>query len=64
MTGVQTCALPICFGVNRYPAVVVLRGGAYLGVISGILDWSPFVTELARISALAPSRLRTLNGQS
>ena len=49
-------ALARRFGVNRYPAVVVLRGGAYLGVISGILDWSPFVTELARISALAPSR--------
>ena len=49
-------ALARRFGVNRYPAAVVLRDGDYLGAISGILDWSPFVTELARISALAPSR--------
>ena len=49
-------ALARRFGVNRYPAVVVLRGGAYLGALTGILDWSPFVTELARIGALAPSR--------
>lgn len=49
-------ALARRFGVNRYPAVVVLRDGAYLGALTGILDWSPFVTELARLCTLAPSR--------
>jgi hydrogenase-1 operon protein HyaE len=44
------------YGVNRYPAVVALRDGAYLGAFSGILDWAPFVTELRRLAEAAPGR--------
>lgn len=44
------------YGLNRYPAVVALRDGAYLGTFSGILDWMPFVTELRRLAEAAPSR--------
>lgn len=44
------------YGVNRYPAVVALRDGAYLGAFYGILDWVPFVTELRRLAEAAPAR--------
>lgn len=44
------------YGVQRYPAVVVLRDGAYLGTLSGILDWRPFLEQLGRLAMSAPSR--------
>lgn len=44
------------FGASRFPAVVVLRDGAYLGAFSGILDWGPFVGELSRLAAAEPTR--------
>ena len=49
-------ALARRFGVNRYPAVVVLQGGEYLGTLAGILDWGAFVSELGRIARALPSR--------
>ena len=44
------------FGVARLPAVVAFRDGAWLGAFSGILDWAPFVTELARLLDAPPGR--------
>lgn len=44
------------FGLNRYPSVVALRDGAYLGAFSGILDWMPFVTELNLLAVAEPTR--------
>jgi hydrogenase-1 operon protein HyaE len=33
------------FGINRLPALLFLRDGAYVGVIEGLRDWSDFVAE-------------------
>ncbi|WP_421621003.1 hypothetical protein [Alkalilimnicola ehrlichii] len=37
------------FGVRRWPALVVLRDGGYLGCIEGMRDWSVFLEELNRL---------------
>lgn len=37
------------YGFNRWPSLVFLRAGAYVGAISGIQDWAVY---LARIDAL------------
>lgn len=49
-------ALARRYGVSRFPAVVLFSDEAYLGAFSGILDWAPFVAELARVAAATPSR--------
>jgi hydrogenase-1 operon protein HyaE len=39
------------YGVGKLPALVVLRHGAYLGVIEGMRDWQPFGDDLRRLLA-------------
>lgn len=33
----------------KYPSLVFLRRGEYLGVISGVLDWSDYLAEIERL---------------
>ncbi len=40
---------------NRFPALIFLRDGAYLGVIQKVLDWADYVTEINAILARDPS---------
>jgi hydrogenase-1 operon protein HyaE len=35
------------FGVRRFPALVVLRDGGYVGAIEGLREWSEYVETLA-----------------
>ncbi|MCQ8106165.1 hydrogenase [Methylomonas sp. SURF-2] len=42
------------FHFTTWPALVFLRRGEYLGVITGIKDWREFGQEFARILALQP----------
>lgn len=42
------------FHFSTWPALVFLRRGEYLGVITGIKDWQEFGQEFARILALQP----------
>ena len=44
------------YGFARWPAIVMLRDGAYLGAIDGIRDWDVYCAELARLLAASPSR--------
>jgi hydrogenase-1 operon protein HyaE len=44
------------YGFARWPAIVMLRDGAYLGAIDGIRDWDVYVSELGRLLAAVPSR--------
>ncbi|MDU8929648.1 hydrogenase accessory protein [Alisedimentitalea sp. MJ-SS2] len=37
---------------NRFPALIFLRDGEYLGVIQKVLDWADYVTEINQILAL------------
>lgn len=34
------------FGIDKRPSLVVLREGRYVGVIEGMQDWLPFMTNL------------------
>lgn len=40
---------------NRFPALIFLRDGGYLGVIQKVLDWSDYVIEINEILAREPS---------
>ena len=42
------------YGVRRWPALVLLRDGEYVGAIEGIRDWNDYRRDLGRMLA-APS---------
>ncbi len=48
-------ALQRRFRFNAFPALVFLRGGGYLGVITRVLDWREYVAEIEAILAREPS---------
>jgi hydrogenase-1 operon protein HyaE len=50
-------ALAKRYGVTRRPALVFLRGGQYVAVVEGMLDWDDYVREVARALALPVSRV-------
>lgn len=43
------------YGFNRWPSLVVLRAGGYVGTISGIQDWSTYLQRLQELQQ-APVR--------
>ena len=45
------------YGVRRWPALVVLRDGAYMGAIEGLRAWEEYLQALARLAIAAPSRV-------
>jgi hydrogenase-1 operon protein HyaE len=44
------------YGFRRWPAIVLLRDGAYVGAIDGLRDWSDYTDELARLLDAEPTR--------
>lgn len=44
------------FGFSRWPALVVLRGDAYLGCITRVRNWDEYLAELTRLLASDASR--------
>ena len=48
------------FGVRRWPALVVLRDGAYVGAIEGLRNWDEYVQEFERLLEAEPSRPPTI----
>lgn len=48
------------YGFRRWPAIVLLRDGAYVGVIDGLRDWIDYCDELARLLAAEPTRPPTI----
>lgn len=41
--------LQLRYRFTKYPSLVFLRNGDYLGAISGVLDWSDYLVEIERI---------------
>ena len=41
--------LQLKYRFMKYPSLVFLRRGEYLGVISGVLDWSDYLAEIERL---------------
>lgn len=44
------------FGIRLWPALLALRGGAYLGVIEGLKDWGVYAAQLPQLLAAPESR--------
>ena len=44
-------AIQTRYRFNRFPALIFLRDGEYLGVIQKVLDWADYVTEINEILA-------------
>jgi len=41
--------LQLRFRFTRYPSLVFLRNGEYLGAISGVLDWTDYLREVEAV---------------
>lgn len=44
------------YGIRLWPALLALRGGAYLGVIEGLKDWGVYAAQLPQLLAAPESR--------
>lgn len=44
------------YGFNRWPTLVFLRDGAYVGAIAGIQDWSVYLARIRELQATPVSR--------
>jgi hydrogenase-1 operon protein HyaE len=53
-------SLLIRFGVQRMPALLFLRDGAYVGVIEGLRDWNELVGEYDAMLLKPVSRARSI----
>jgi hydrogenase-1 operon protein HyaE len=42
-------AVAVRYGFRRWPALVVLRDGGYVGAIDGLRNWDEYLAELARL---------------
>jgi hydrogenase-1 operon protein HyaE len=43
------------YGVRRWPALVLLRDGLYVGAIEGVRDWDEYRFQVARLLEIEPS---------
>lgn len=48
------------YGIRLWPALLGLRGGAYLGVIEGMKDWGIYAGQLPQLLAAPESRPPTI----
>jgi hydrogenase-1 operon protein HyaE len=56
-TARQLCAR---YGVRRWPAIVMLRDGAYVGSVEGLRNWEDYVQEIVRLLEAPPGRPPTI----
>jgi len=48
------------YGFRRWPALVVVRDGEYVGAVDGLRNWDDYLTEVAALLAAPPSRPPTV----
>ena len=48
------------YGFRRWPALVMLRDGAYVGAVDGLRSWDEYVQEIARLLEATPTRPPTI----
>lgn len=53
-------ALASRYGFRRWPALVLLKDGGYVGAIDGLRDWQVYVDELSRLLEAEPTRPPTV----
>jgi hydrogenase-1 operon protein HyaE len=49
-------AIAVRYGFRRWPALVLLRDGKYVGAIDGLRDWNDYVEALGALLAAEPTR--------
>jgi hydrogenase-1 operon protein HyaE len=49
-------ALAPRYGFNKWPALVMLRGGEYIGAVAGLRDWASYVSEIGALLEAPASR--------
>lgn len=49
-------ALAPRYGFRRWPALVMLKDGKYVGAIDGLRDWRDYLDEVARLLDAEPTR--------
>ena len=53
-------ALQPRYGFRRWPALVVVRDGEYVGAVDGLRNWDEYLTEVAALLEAGPSRPPTI----
>ena len=48
------------YGFNRWPALVMLKDGQYVGAIDGLRNWDEYVEQMQSLLGAAPSRPPTV----
>lgn len=48
------------YGFRRWPALVMLADGHYVGAIDGLRDWQDYIDEAGRLLAAPPTRAPTV----
>lgn len=48
------------YGFRRWPALVMLRDGDYVGAIDGLRNWDEYLQEVDRLLSAAPTRPPTV----
>ena len=48
------------YGFRRWPAIVVVRDGAYVGAVDGLRNWDDYLAEVGALLAARPSRPPTV----
>lgn len=48
------------YGFRRWPAIVMLADGQYVGAIDGLRNWDEYLADIARLLASAPTRPPTV----
>jgi hydrogenase-1 operon protein HyaE len=48
------------YGFRRWPALVLLKDGRYVGAVDGLRDWQVYVEEMARLIEAEPTRPPTV----
>jgi hydrogenase-1 operon protein HyaE len=52
--------LAVHYGFRRWPAIVMLADGKYVGTIDGLRNWDEYLVEMALLLDAAPTRPPTL----
>ena len=53
-------ALQPRYGFRRWPAIVLLRDGAYVGAVDGLRNWDEYLAAVAELLEAQPSRPPTV----
>ena len=48
------------YGFRRWPAIVLLRDGRYVGAVDGLREWGEYIAEVTRLLDAPPARAQSI----